>query len=80
MNERWGSLGFGLLALVPIACCVGIPLVAAAGISVAAAAWAGGIAVGAVVLVAVVTLLALRLRQRRHFRQAPPFSVTRSRS
>ena len=77
MSETRKSLGWGALALIPIACCIGIPLIAAAGISVAVAAWAGGIAVGAIVLLAVATLLTLRLRRRHH---APPFSVTRGRS
>jgi hypothetical protein len=40
------ELGFGLIALLPIACCVGLPLIVATGISVAAVAWAGGIALG----------------------------------
>ncbi len=69
----------GALALIPIACCIGIPLIAAAGISVAVAAWVGGIAIGAIVLVVVVVLLALRLR-RRHDRHVLPSSIVRGRS
>ena len=80
MKETRKSLGLGVLAVIPIACCVGIPLIAAAGISVAVAAWAGGIAVGSLVLVAAAIMLTLRVRQRRHARQAPPLSITRSRS
>jgi len=80
MNETRKNLGLGALALIPIACCIGIPLIAAAGISVVVAAWAGGIAIGALVLLAVAIMLTLRARQRRHARQAPPLSITRSRS
>lgn len=47
---------------IPIACCVGLPLIAAAGISVGLAAWAGGIAFAALVLIAAATLLVLRCR------------------
>jgi O-antigen/teichoic acid export membrane protein len=78
MSETRKTLGVGALAVIPIVCCVGIPLIAAAGISVAVAAWAGGIAVGTVVLAAVVILLGVRARRRRS-RQAPPLSMTRSR-
>jgi len=76
MRETRANLGMGALALVPIVCCVGIPLIAA-GFSVAVAAWVGGIAVGAVVLVAVVVVLALR---RQHGRNAPLLSMRRGRS
>ncbi len=78
MSEKRTNLGWGALALIPIACCLGIPLIAAAGISVAVAAWAGGIAVGAVVLAAALILGGLRVRRRRR-RRAPALSVTRSR-
>lgn len=65
MKERTGSgVGFGLLALVPIACCVGLPLVAAAGISVAAVAWVGGLALGAVAFLAAVVFLVVRARAK----------------
>jgi hypothetical protein len=63
MSDRRRSLGLGLLALAPIACCVGIPLIAAAGISVAVAAWIGGAVVASVVLAAAVILLTLRVRR-----------------
>ena len=78
MSETRKNVGVGAVAVIPIVCCLGIPLVAAAGISVAVAAWAGGIALGAVVLAAVVILLSVRLRRRRS-RQAPPLSITGSR-
>jgi Cu/Ag efflux pump CusA len=71
MSEARKNLGFGLLALVPIACCVGVPLLAATGVSVAVAAWAGGIALGAIVLVAAAALLGLRLRRRGRPHPAP---------
>jgi hypothetical protein len=79
MSERQANPGLGPLALVPIACCIGIPLIAAAGLSVASAAWAGGAAIGALVLVALTALLAVRLR-RPHRGQARRLSITRSRS
>jgi hypothetical protein len=74
MSETRNNLGLGLLALVPIACCIGIPLILAAGISVAVAAYVGGIAAGAIVLAAAVAMLAAGLR-RRH---GKPLSSTRS--
>ena len=78
MSEMRQSVGLGALALIPIVCCVGIPLIVAAGISVAVAAWASGIAVGSILLVAVVILVSVRVRRRRS-RQVPPLSLTRSR-
>jgi thiamine monophosphate synthase len=80
VKERAGSgVGFGLLALLPIACCVGLPLVAAAGISVAAVAWVGGLAVGAVALVAAVFFLVVRARakERAASFSPPPERTTR---
>ena len=78
MSETRKSLGWGALALIPIACCIGIPLIGAAGISVAVAAWAGGITVAAVVLVAVSIVLGVRLR-RRYGRSSRPVSEMRTR-
>lgn len=78
VSEARKNVGLGLLALIPVACCIGIPLLAAAGVSVAVAAWAGGIALGAIVLVAAAALLGLRLRRRG--RPILPHSITRSRS
>ena len=79
MSEARKSLGLGALALLPIVCCAGIPLIAAAGISVAVAAWVGGAVVAAIVLVAAVLVLGLRLRRRRGGRPAS-LPVTRRRS
>jgi len=62
MKETRPNIGMGALVLIPIACCIGIPLIAAAGISIAA--WVGGILVGAVALVAALVLLALHPRRR----------------
>jgi O-antigen/teichoic acid export membrane protein len=78
MSEARKNLGLGALALVPIVCCIGSPLIAAAGICVAVAAWAGGSAVGAVVLAAVAILLGVCVRRRRS-RQVPRLSMMRSR-
>ena len=77
MSETHKNLGVGLLALVPIACCIGVPLIADAGISVALAAWAGGIALAAIVIVVVGLLV---MRARRHHGATPPISIPRSRS
>ena len=69
MNDGDGGveqeLGFGLIALLPIACCVGLPLIVATGISVAGIAWAGGIALGVAAFAAAVVLLSTRARTRR---------------
>jgi uncharacterized membrane protein len=75
MSEKRQSLGLGALALIPIVCCIGLPLVAAAGASVAVAVWVGG-AVGAIVLVGMLLVVGLRLR-RRHGGSLP---IIRSRS
>jgi hypothetical protein len=65
MSERRAGLGMGGLALLPIACCIGIPLIAAAGLSVAAAALIGGAALAAIALAAAVVLHAIRAWTRR---------------
>ena len=77
MSEPRSDLGIGLLALIPIACCIGLALIAAAGISVALAAWVGGIALAALVLIAAVTVLVLRTRRHHNDR---PTSILRTRS
>jgi hypothetical protein len=77
MSEPRANLGVGLLALIPVACCIGLPLLAAAGISVALAAWVGGIALAALVLIAAVAVLVLRTRRHRNQRQA---SILRTRA
>lgn len=61
--SRDKGVGLGLLALLPIACCAGIPLLAAAGIGLAALAW-GGAALGIAAAVGVVSFLWLRRRRR----------------
>ncbi len=77
MKEPQSNLGLGLVALIPIACCVGLPLIAAAGISAGLAAWAGGIALAVLVLVVAVALLVLRARRRRNDETSPSFLRTR---
>ena len=47
------TLGMAGLVALPVACCAGLPLLLAAGVSVGLAAWIGGIA-----------LVGLRVRQR----------------
>jgi orotate phosphoribosyltransferase len=51
------------LALLAIVCCAGLPLLLATGLSAAAFAWIGGIALGAVVFAAAVALLLVRGRR-----------------
>jgi hypothetical protein len=53
------ALGLSGLALLPI-CCLGVPLLIAAGISVGALALIGGITVGALACAAVIALLIVR--------------------
>ena len=65
MREVRKGLGLGGIGLLSIACCVGLPLIVAAGFSVAAFAWVGGIAIGAIALAAALTLFAVRIRTRR---------------
>jgi asparagine N-glycosylation enzyme membrane subunit Stt3 len=77
VSESRSNLGVGLLAVIPIACCIGLPLIAAAGISVALAAWVGGIALAALVLI--VAVAALVLRTRRHHNDGSS-SILRMRS
>lgn len=56
-------LGFGALALLPVACCIGLPLLVAAGLGVVALAEIGGAAMGGVALVAAIALLLGRSRR-----------------
>ena len=73
MRELRKSLGLGGIALLSIACCVGLPLIVTAGFSVAAFAWVGGIAIGAIALTAALTLLAVQIRTRHSCKiSAPP--------
>ena len=77
MREVRTSLGLGGIGLLSLACCVGLPLVVAAGFSVAAFAWVGGIAIGAIALAGALTLLALQIQTRRSCKtSAPPTSTS----
>lgn len=64
-ETRRSGLGVGAVALLAVVCCAGLPLLVAAGLSVAALAWIGGVAGGALALAAAIGLLALRGRRRR---------------
>ena len=77
MSEARSNLGLGVLALIPIGCCIGLPLIAAAGISVALAAWVGGLTLAALVLIVAVAVLVLRTRRHRNDRSS---SILRTRS
>jgi hypothetical protein len=59
------SLGVAGLLALPIVCCVGLPLLAGAGLSVAAAAWMGGLGLGALALAAVPAVIVWRGRRQR---------------
>ena len=79
MSEPRRNIRLRLLALVPIVCCTGLPRVAAAGISIALAAWIGGVAVGTWVLTGAAAVFFLRV-QRRHRSHSPSLRVTSNRS
>ena len=61
MRTRLGAAGIALLAVV---CCAGLPLIVAAGLSAAAFAWIGGIAVGIAAFAVAVAILVVRARRR----------------
>ena len=67
------GLGLGVVALplLLVACCAGLPLLVAAGVSVALAAWVGGIALGGVGLVPVAAVLVVRMRRRGGSKYSP---------
>jgi membrane protein implicated in regulation of membrane protease activity len=65
MSEARSNLGPGVFALVPIGCCIGLPLIAAAGVSVGLGAWVAGILLAALVLIAAAALFVLRARHHR---------------
>jgi hypothetical protein len=68
----------GALALVPIGCCIGLPLIAAAGVTVGLTAWVGGILLAALVLIAPAALFVQRARRRRT--DMRPTSILRTRA
>lgn len=60
MRDGLGAFGVAILAVV---CCAGLPLLVAAGVSVAALAWIGGLALGLATLVIASALLVVRARK-----------------
>ena len=54
MSERRDGLGLAGIAVIPITCCIGLPLLAAAGIGAA----------GVVAVIAAAVLLVRRTRRR----------------
>lgn len=64
MSEPRKNLGLAALAVVPVACCIGLPLLAAAGVSLIVAAWIGGIAAAVIALALVLLVFASRMRRR----------------
>ncbi len=78
MRKVRKDLGLGGIGLLSIGCCIGLPLIVAAGFSVVAFAWIGGIAIGAIALAAALTLLVIRIRTRHSCEiSAPPTSRSR---
>jgi hypothetical protein len=70
MSEARKSLGIGAVALLPMACCIGLPLIVTAGIGAAALAW-GGALTGAAVIATTAALLLLRRSARTASRRPP---------
>jgi heme exporter protein D len=70
MSEVRKGIGLGGIAILPIACCIGLPLLLAASVSAAAFVW-GGVALGAVALVGVVAFVVVRRRTRTSACRAP---------
>jgi len=62
MSERPDGIGLVGIALIPIACCIGLPLLAAAGVGIVTLM--AGVSAGGLALVAA-TLLLLHLRRTR---------------
>ena len=75
--KRGDVKGLGLIALLPI-CCLGLPLLVAASVSVAAVVWVGAIVAAAVAVAAAVVVVAARARRRRSAR-SPSLRMTGSR-
>jgi len=61
MSELRKGIGLGGIAVLPIVCCIALPLLLAAGVSAAAFAW-GGVALGALALIGVVACVVVRRR------------------
>jgi hypothetical protein len=61
-------LGFGLLALLPLIACCGVPLLLVAGVGVAALVWAAGVVAGAAAAGIVLMLVVGRARATRFSR------------
>jgi hypothetical protein len=62
MSERRDGLGLAGIAVIPIACCLGLPLLAAAGIGIAVLV--GGVAAGVLVVIAAAAVFVRRTRRR----------------
>ncbi len=58
------GLGGAALVTLPIVCCVGLSLLVGAGLSVAAAVWIGGLALGTAALAAALALIVARMRRQ----------------
>ena len=71
MSRVRKALGLSGLALVPI-CCLGVPLLIAAGVSVGALAPIGGITVAALACAALIVLLARWTETKAPWRRPSP--------
>ena len=76
--KRGDVKGLGLIVLLPI-CCLGLPLLVAASVGVAAVVWIGAIVAGAIAVAAVGVVAAARVRRRRSA-HSPSLRMTGSRS
>jgi len=65
--KRGDVKGLCLIALLPI-CCLGLPLLVAASVSVAAVVWIGAIVAGPIAVAAGAVVAAARVRHRRSTR------------
>jgi hypothetical protein len=63
MKEPRKSLGAGAIASLPIACCLGLPLLVAAGVGTAALVWGAGV-IAALALAATAVVVLARRRAR----------------
>jgi hypothetical protein len=62
-ENRSSGLSMGALLALPILCCLGLTLLIGAGLSIAALAWVGGLALGGAALAFAIVLLAVRRRR-----------------
>ena len=77
MSESPRGIGLWLVAVIPIVCCAGLPLLLAVDLGVGVLALIGGITVGAVALAAAIALFVIRARSDRGPARRTPSEVAR---